>query len=570
MIFLLRGMSGVRAGAGLLFSYRNMTSVAQGQTDFIAYKQSNILYDVALSTMSLLNDMDLADIGRNKQKWCALLFAYPIPFALQIINHQVNGKSHPILKQSILFARKHVQRVAFAVDVCVSIAFAYYVAPIYGAGVLVGLAVELLNEKELLVGKIKAVWEKAWLVLAYTRVLHISYIKDADVVDICRSVAEVSIFIWEQYFQKNTFSDNLKRQLTTFNAKNILAKTLSNFQVNCEHLVKNPLPMLQGSAVIDIEKAMEQHASQVVWTKQHYYSFKISLLQNTMFQEKHPDKVAMGDISDELAKKEFVNGANLLAKQIANEANIAGNAYIRYDVLQGMLKSILKSMETDSSDQRASDLFQLSLEGGSSCASGKSGVIEDVFSRRILNASSLKVKILRQFMGVRKSWFDHLYGKATRLVYKLPRGVFDPSDIHCANMAMFYFDKGLKLHSETLKNDINILETGFCSRLNRLVFSTLLDYTFWPYAIRSANFYSAESLVNTLSQPSALSDRLSPAEVTKWWQEWGNTIVDEREKEAFFNDLSENGTIFGEPIQKDNKVNPKLLQLMLYDMNIIF
>ena len=174
----------------------------------------------------------------------------------------------------------------------------------------------------------------------------------------------------------------------------------------------------------------------------------------------------------------FKTNGSLLAKQIANGTISKGDSYIRYEVMQGMLRSILKSLQDDFDP---ADFIQLCISGGDYCGGGKAETIENIYKRRILkgNEVPLRVKFLHLLAALRKSWFDHLYGRVTQITYRLPKGIFNPSDLHFYNISLFYFDKSLKLHSEAIKNDMNITETAFCSRFYRLLLSTLLDYTFW-------------------------------------------------------------------------------------------
>jgi hypothetical protein len=60
--------------AGVLMSYRTMGSIARGKTDFIAYKQSSLLMEAALSAFSLMKDLKY--ISTSKRKWIARIIAY--------------------------------------------------------------------------------------------------------------------------------------------------------------------------------------------------------------------------------------------------------------------------------------------------------------------------------------------------------------------------------------------------------------------------------------------------------------------------------------------------------------
>lgn len=121
MLKVVRSIGGILDGSGLLLTYRTMGSIAQGKTDFIAYKQSSLLMEAALSTFSLMKDLDYLSMPKQNRKWIARLIAYPLPFALQVLNHHIDAKKHPTIKNGILLCRGHIEHVAFAVDITVSI-----------------------------------------------------------------------------------------------------------------------------------------------------------------------------------------------------------------------------------------------------------------------------------------------------------------------------------------------------------------------------------------------------------------------------------------------------------------
>ena len=101
MITTFRLFGGIMTGGGLLMTYRSLKSVEQGKTVFIAYKQSTILYDLALSTFSLLKDMELSHPAKGRKYLYARLIAYPLPFALQILHYNLDEKKFPKLKAGV-------------------------------------------------------------------------------------------------------------------------------------------------------------------------------------------------------------------------------------------------------------------------------------------------------------------------------------------------------------------------------------------------------------------------------------------------------------------------------------
>lgn len=612
MITAFRLCGGVMSGGGLLMSYRSLKSVQQGQTVFIAYKQSTILYDLATSSFSLLKELDLTDASNSSRKWMVRLIAYPLPFALQILHYNLDAKKYPEVARVVESARQHMEHVALAIDVTVSVLFTYYVAPCYGMGMLIGLSIEVLNEEKVLSGRVKDVWEKAWLGLAFSRLFRLAIFDDNDVWGLGLFACELGTFTWEHYL-----SDHYQKSSTP------AAYHTGDPRVNRSHLHENPNLSIKGARHLKISEAMESLVKGVEWTKEYLMALKDHLIKDPIFVEAnslHNKKAA--DISDETAKEAFEAGATLLANQIENSGIQKGDSYIRYEVLQAMLRSILKTLEDDFNQEEitdkmdllklyeianrldpkllsgnevvhagrlrnqlkglqetlrhsaVSDLIQLAISGGDYCGGGKAETIEEIYKRRVIHGKEipLKVKFLHLLSAMRKRWFDHLYGRVTQLTYRLPKGIFDPADVHFYNISLFYFDKSLKLHSEAVKNDMNITETSFCSRFYRLLLSTALDYTFWIYAMSSPNWYSPEVLLEEIAEANEVNG-LPLADLNKWWIEWVKEQKYDQAKEDRLIDGIESNTIFGEQItvQREGKwvANPALLKRMFFEMGIL-
>jgi hypothetical protein len=582
--FAVRALGGVISGSGLLLTYRTMGSIAQGRTDFIAYKQSSILLEVALSAISLLKDVNIISLSKSTRKWVAGLIAYPLPFALQILNHHISARENPILKNCILTARLHLEHIAFAIDLCVSVLFTYYVAPYYGMGILSGLTIELLNEAQFLPAKVKEVWEKSWIALASTQCfLKIGIMEDLDLWDIGKFLGELAIFTWETYFEKPA-SELTQAMLLSFDrAKALIATPLQDLLVDWSHVSVHPHLVIKGASTINIYETMEKLVNNIDW-KHHnnLRTFKTKMLKDVRFQETHPLMDSIEGITDDFAKKYFTTGALLEAQQIASGYFEKGDSYIRFDILQGMLKSILKSLSDDFSStpndlDATDDIFRLALEGGQYCADGHVEVIENIYKKRILASKEvpLQTKVLQLLTGVRQRWFDSFYAQFAEYTNMLPKGIIDASDIHFRNVSMFYFDESLKLHSEVVKNDMTTMEGGFCSRLYRLIFSKIMEYSFWIYAISPQGPYSIDAIMQEMVQ-------ISAKDFTHFWQTWIDTspLLKDHQRKLLSDELIDQGTLFNEPIQQRyekviNKrkvttmeLNPKLLKLMLYEMKI--
>lgn len=174
---------------------------------------------------------------------------------------------------------------------------------------------------------------------------------------------------------------------------------------------------------------------------------------------------------------------------------------------------------------------------------------------------------------MRERWFDAVYAKFATYTYKLPKGIIDSSDLHVRNIAFYYFSKPLKVHSETLNNDSNV--TAECDPVYRLIFSGIVDQTFWRYALRSPDWHNAKRCLNEIQETTA-ERGLGMSELTEWWREW----IKKRQELAHGNEaclkalkklenkFSNKGTLFKQSLVDNKKMNPQLLKLMLYDMGI--
>lgn len=123
-------------------------------------------------------------------------------------------------------------------------------------------------------------------------------------------------------------------------------------------------------------------------------------------------------------------------------------------------------------------------------------------------------------------------------------------------------------NSEALKNDASLSEVGiFCSLFYRFFLAKGLEYTFWPYAMESHKWYSPEVLIDEINESS-----LSATKVADWCREW----IEQQPKElqeGLQNELLMKGSIFHRSISmnadKHNAVNPDIIRLMMYDMNLL-
>ncbi len=562
MTATFRLLGGVMAGGGMLMSYRSLESVHQGQTVFIAYKQSTVLYDLTMNVFSLLKDMERKSPTGVKRAIIARLIAYPLPFALQVLHYKLDANQYPLTRRVVDTLCNHIEHVALAIDVVVCALFTYYVAPYFGVGTLIGLSIEVLNEKKMLPAKIKDLWEKAWLCLAFSRLLKPAIFNDNDLWELGHFACEMTTFLWEHYLSDSFPKPEAKPQ----------AYHEIQPRIHWPHLEENPNLLCKGAHHLDIEEVMNSLMEQVEWTDENLTALTALLGQDSIFLVSNivPNR--------KNAIAYFKTNGKQIADQIGNMAIKKGDSYIRYDILQGMMRSILKSiqdeMQKDETRQNAlADLFQLAISGGDYCGGGKSETIENIYKRRVINGKDipLRVKTLHILSSLRKSWFDQFYAKVTQVTYRLPKGIFDPSDIHFYNICLFYFDKSFKLHSEALKNDMNITETAFCSRFYRLLLSTILDYTFWIYAARSPEWYSTDALLDQFA--ATCGDGLPLAELNKWWIEWvekQNYTEDQEEK--ITNEIYQD-KIFGQPlfIEKDKKKipNPQPLKRMFFEMGIL-
>lgn len=575
MLKAVRTFAGVLDGSGLLLTYRTMGSIAQGETDFIAFKQSSLLFEATLSVFSLMKDVNYLSIPKEKRKWIARLIAYPLPFALQVLNHHIDVKKHPTIKKNIILFRKHLEHVAFIVDITVSALFTYYVARNYGAGLLTGLTIEILNEKKVLPQKVQNVWEKAWILISFTRLFNITLNDEVDYWDIAKFISEVSIFAYETYLEKPTKLPNRKLSLNLIDK--VFTLPADKFRVNFSHVNSDPGLMISGANRIDIEIEMKKLADFVKWTPDTLIVWKRKMLKDLQFRTRYPKITEIKEIKDDFAISYFKKGLIEEASQIAHGSFKVGNSFIQFDVLKGMLKSVLKCLLDDVEGKKITAvndaLFKLALEGGDYCATGHVEAIESLYKERILlnKKVPLKSKVLFKLVAKRQHFFDVIYDRFAKLTYKLPKGLVDAGDIHFHNVSMFYFDRALKLHSQVVRNDMTTMEGGFCSRLYRFIFSKITDQIFWRYAVRSKKNYSVESILEDMND-------LSLKDVTKYWKDWIQSCrrIESSKKEELMDDLEMYGKVFGEPLQiptdstgRNYATNPKLLQLMLYQMRII-
>ncbi len=104
-----QSISGFFSGTGIVLSYSSSKNVQQGQTDYMAFKQSARISSLISFAFFVREQVHGIATTASTRRWTARLLSIPIPFALQILNAHVKLEEHPRLKQSILFARNHVE-----------------------------------------------------------------------------------------------------------------------------------------------------------------------------------------------------------------------------------------------------------------------------------------------------------------------------------------------------------------------------------------------------------------------------------------------------------------------------
>ncbi len=573
-------LSGIFSASAMVYSQRSSQSVAQGETDFRAFTQAKSFFrNINFATLMLLDAGLLPqNLSKNKRRWIARIISYPLPFVLQILKHHIDPIKQPKLAQGVNFLRDHLEQVAFAIDLAVTAGMIYFSSPFYSAGLMIGFTVEILNSNNLLSEKTRDIWEKSRLLLSFNSVFFSPRLIDIDWLDIGYMAAAVFIFIQEHYLNVPN-KPPLEHQLHLKQAQKLIDIPLTELEVDWSHLKFDPKIEVPGSYLINIEESMQKLVDKMEtrWNEENLRDLKKRLMLSPRFKAKHLTIEDFNQIPDELAKNEFRNGAHVLAWEISESAIESGGAYIRYGHVQSLLKSTLKIlMEFDHFEPY---LFQLSLEGGEYCGAGKIEAIENVYKSLLLITDEipLKYKFYQQLTNRRRDLFEGLYQEyILKIANKLPKGIIDPVDIHFFNLFRFYVEEGLRMHTESLENDMTV--KAYCNRVTRKIGTLTADYTLWPYALKTNGLYSPKDLVGEVV--SAASDLgFSTSSIALWWQSWF-----EKENPSNFTELSDGlfvyGKLFDRPItipvvvHEDPKVvkemiNPDIIKLMLLDMGIL-
>ena len=598
-------LNGIMTGGSAISSFREISSIAQGETDFLAFIQSQRVCSLVHECFYILNEVYHYDISKSRQKWTALTIGYSIPFALQMANHRIDAKQYPLLKKSIVYLRDHLDHLMLIADIALTGMHAYNMSPLSGIGMAIGFTIEVLDETKVLPAKVKAVWEKTRIGLALISIMNAGFLFEGLFTyhNYVYFAGLIGTFVWEQYFERNPPPAEVVHRLSydkavKLHSENQMFKLISadgalnalvddkerrllddpqKFQVNWAHVNFDPKLVSTGAADIGIRVTMQVLINKVVWNAGNLNVFRAKLLSDARFQKAHPEMKVEEDIPLETVQKIFIERAGLLATEIADSRIAKGDSFIRYDLLQAMLKSILKNL--NESENFEGDLFKLAVEGGDYCAAGKVEVIEEVYKRRVLGRGNipLQTKFLYQLNVMRMRWFESIYSRLALYSNKLPKGIIDPLDVHFHNLALFYFDKIFKLHNETIKNDMTLMTSGLCDYFYRNIFSLVANYTFWPYAMKSDSWYSATAIAQEIAEVS-FSLGISGKEVADWWNGWFENQSEEIKEELKDNLLME-GKVLKKllyvPVSpnnpKDNRqmINPVLVRLMLLDMGIL-
>jgi len=570
--------NGLLIGGDAITTFRGIASVAQGETDFLALVQAKRLYSTIRSCFYMLSSIKGYDGISLRQRVIAITVGYSIPLALQMVNHRLDVKKHPLLKKSIVYLRKHTEHLILITDLAMTAVYAYYMAPIAIAGMAIGFTIEALHERKALPAKINAVWEKAQLLFSLTAIMSVRFVfKEAlSPFMIVHFLGLITIFGWEHYFENNTPPSATIHRLAYDEEKiSKLIKSPEKFQVNWQHVQYDAKLVSTGASDVKIRETMEVLINKVEWNEGNLNDFRGRLLIDERFRLAYPDKTSPADIPVSLVIEIFTTRARLLAMEIAESSIAKGDSFIRYDIVQAMLKSDLKSLNEAERDFEG-DLFQIAIEGGGACAVGSIHAIENVYERRILRSAKipLQTKLLYQLNVMRMRWFEGVYARLVVYANKLPKGIIDPVDVHFRNLVLFYFDKPLKLYTESIKNDMTLALSGLCDYFYRALFTLFMNYTFWPYALKSDDWYSSNAVSQEIAELTT-SLGLSGKEVSDWWDGWFEKQSDAI-KVKLQDEVLLNGSLFEQPLSvrmspTDGRqmINPAIVRLMLLDMGIL-
>ncbi|MGA8165232.1 MAG: hypothetical protein WB791_09450, partial [Waddliaceae bacterium] len=391
----LLAINGFFMGNSVVYEHMSAKNVQQGQTDFMAWQQSSRISNVVRFALYV---KDIANKTTNtnafRRRVIVNVLSYPIPFALQILNHHVDEKYYPILKKNVVLARNHVEHAALVIDTLITGYFAIVISPIFGVGLLTGLAFQAILYSHKLPVKVKEMWEKCQLVIAFASIAAPSFLYDDGLAlrNLISILLELGIFTYEHYFENKKIERLTEKQNVTIEqAKEIINTTISKFKVNPKHL--NFRVRLPNNKDIDIVESMKNLACGIKWDEKNLSTFKAKLLDDPRFQSKHQDFNKQEDIRDDYAKELFYKGSKTLAQEIAEHKIKEGDAYIRYGILEEQLKAILNYLN-DCKEDITDDLFTLAIDGGSYCASGKVRVIQELYETKVLSGADVQTKFL--------------------------------------------------------------------------------------------------------------------------------------------------------------------------------
>lgn len=562
------GIQGFLWGGGSVYSYRNLASVEQGDTDYTGWMQGNKLRRVIGESLYFLNEAKQIDMPRHKRRWIARLVGYSIPLAIQMLNHRIDGKQNPTIKKIVMAARHHVQHVAFAVDILVTAYFAYMLTPIFAAGAVIGFAIEMAQENNLMSPKVQAVWEKFRIGLCLAYAANAVFVTDWDLWDLSHMVINLLIYVWEHYLENTEPRNPSIHLLDEVKAKQIL-RNPEKLKVNLSHLIEDP--KLGSDVNLDIIETMNSLLEKVEYSRANFDNLKQKFLADPVFNKDFPAIVSKDDLSDDLAKQELLSKGKSLATQIAHSAIKKGNSDIQYNILQPMLKKVLQAFQKDKIFDHET-FFEMVVRSGDPCGTGMVDGINYAFKIKVLGKNGkidLRMKILQQFINTRERWFNKAYhGFLAPKLRKLPVGLVQADDVHFIGIAQYYFDKPIRLHSVTVENDMAVQNSPFCDNTYRFLLSLFMKFTFWQYAKRPNKPYNVELLTQEIVD-ATMELGLGNDEITDWWKIWAE------DKEELADELAMQGTLFGKSLTVPSgrgttqKANPILVKLMLYDMGIL-
>ena len=297
---------------------------------------------------------------------------------------------------------------------------------------------------------------------------------------------------------------------------------------------------------------------------------KAKFASDARFEEFHGKIESINEQAIIILAKEWLQ---TFLDEIINRHIINGEIH-DYDRLENYLKTVTDQLQkTENTQTKADALMRLAIEGGGYCGPGKFHVVEELYSELALQSNTIPtdIKILLRLQDARTHWFQTKYAETNLkkddcCLTKCMKWIFDFQDLHLYNIFLNLHGQSLALRKASADNDY----ASGVDPITKLGVKKFTEHIQESFKALYTTDYAISQLQDGVGHAS-----LPRSDLFQWWNKWiERQPIDDAEKQALSEELENNNTLLGKPMQEGNVLTPgpfnvNFLKAMALDLGIL-